>query len=146
MLFDLLREAGVRLPKAIGVTVSTVGAIVLGQGIVSANIVSAEMIIIVAICGMASFVTPKLESEIALLRLSLLFLSAVLGIYGYAVGIIAFCAYISSLTSFGVDFTAYVIPRTKEGAKDGYIRVPWPRMKRRPYAIQKKNITRFKYK
>jgi len=143
LMFDLLREAGVRLPKAIGVTVSTVGAIVLGQSIVSANIVSAEMIIIVAMCGIASFLTPKLETEIVLLRLAFLFLASVLGIYGYAVGVIAFTAYISSLRSFGVEFTAYVIPRTATGAKDGFVRVPHERMKLRPRAIQRLNGVRF---
>lgn len=146
LLFDLLREAGVRLPKAIGVTVSTVGAIVLGQSIVSANIVSAEMIIIVAMCGIASFLTPKLETEIVLLRLLLLALSSMLGIYGYAIGVIAFTAYISSLSSFGVDFTSYIIPHTKSGAKDGYVRVSREGMVRRPYAISKRNKIRFRRK
>ena len=146
LLFDLLRESGVRLPKAIGVTVSTVGAIVLGQSIVSANIVSAEMIIIVAICGIASFLTPRLEGEIVFLRLFLLLLSSMLGIYGYAIGIVAFSSYISSLTSFGVDFTAYTIPRSKEGSRDTFIRVPRGSMVTRPAAIQKKNKIRFKRK
>ncbi len=146
ILFDLLREAGVRLPKAIGVTVSTVGAIVLGQSIVSANIVSAEMIIIVAVCEIASFLTPKLESASFLMRLSFLILSATLGIYGYAIGVVAFCAYISSLSSFGVPFTSYVIPRTKLGAKDVFVRSPWWKMITRPYAIQTRNRTRFRRK
>ncbi|MBQ6846224.1 MAG: spore germination protein [Oscillospiraceae bacterium] len=146
LMFDLLRESGVRLPKAIGVTVSTVGAIVLGQSIVSANIVSAEMIIIVAICGIASFLTPKLEGEIIFLRLLLLLLSSMLGIYGYAIGVVMFSAYISSLTSFGVDFTAYTIPRTKAGGKDSFIRVIRSSLTTRPYAIQKKNKTRFRRK
>ncbi len=144
LLFDLLREAGVRLPKAIGVTVSTVGAIVLGQSIVTANIVSAEMIIIVAMCGIASFLTPKLDGAIAVLRLVFLLLSAMLGIYGYAVCVIGFTAYISSLRSFGVDFTSYIIPHTRDGAKDGYIRVLWERMIRRPYAISRINKIRFR--
>ncbi len=144
VLFDLLREAGVRLPKAIGVTVSTVGAIVLGQSIVSANIVSTEMIIIVAICEIASFLTPKLESVTELLRLAFLVLASTLGIYGYSIGALALCAYISSLSSFGVQFTSYIIPRTKEGAKDSYIRSPWRRMITRPYAISKKNKIRLR--
>ncbi len=146
LLFDLLRESGVRLPKAIGVTVSTVGAIVLGQSIVSANIVSAEMIIIVAVCGITSFLTPRLEGEIVFLRLVLLLLSSMLGIYGYAIGIVAFSSYISSLTSFGVDFTAYAIPRSKEGAKDTFVRAPRESMRMRPWAIQKKNRIRFRKK
>ena len=144
VLFDLLREAGVRLPKAIGVTVSTVGAIVLGQSIVSANIVSTEMIIIVAICEIASFLTPKLESVTELLRLGFLVLASMLGIYGYALGALSLCVYVSSLSSFGVQFTSYIIPRSSQGAKDGYIRSPWRRMKTRPYAISEKNKIRLR--
>ena len=146
LLFDLLREGGLRLPKAIGVTVSTVGAIVLGQSIVTANIVSAEMIIIVAVCGIASFLTPKLETEIILVRLCLLLLAATLGIYGYAIGVIIFTAHISSLLSFGVEFTAYLMPSSCQGAKDIYVRAPWWKMKRRPYAIQRRNLIRFRRK
>ncbi len=144
ILFDLLREAGVRLPKAIGVTVSTVGAIILGQSIVSANIVSAEMIIIVAICETASFLTPKLDSVTEMLRLAFLLLGATLGIYGYSVGVCALCAYISSLSSFGVPFTSYILPRTKAGAKDSYVRSTWRSMITRPYAIQRKNKIRLR--
>jgi len=144
VLFDLLREAGVRLPKAIGVTVSTVGAIVLGQSIVSANIVSAEMIIIVAICEIASFLTPKLESVTELIRLFFLILASTLGIYGYSLGTLILTAHVSSLSSFGVPFASYIIPRSLQGAKDTYVRSPWRRMKLRPYAISKKNKIRLK--
>lgn len=144
MLFDLLRESGVRLPKAIGVTVSTVGAIVLGQSIVSANIVSAEMIIIVAICGIASYLTPKLEAETVILRASFLILASILGIYGYAIATAALTALLSSLSSFGVGFTSYIIPKSASGAKDGYFRLLWEYMKKRPRAISPKNLTRFR--
>lgn len=145
IMFDLLREAGVRLPKAIGVTVSTVGGIVLGQSIVSANIVSSEMIIIVAICGIASFLTPKLETATAVLRLAFLAISSMLGIYGYAIGVIALTAYISSLESFGVSFVSYIIPKTRYGTRDGYIRAPRFLMRRRPRAITKRNKIRFRW-
>lgn len=144
MLFDLLRESGVRLPKAIGVTVSTVGAIVLGQSIVSANIVSAEMIIIVAICGIASYLTPKLEAEIVIVRTFFLILASFLGIYGYAIGTAALAAFLSGLRSFGVGFTSYIIPKSMSGAKDGYFRTLWEYMKKRPRAITTKNRTRFR--
>ncbi len=144
ILFDLLRESGVRLPKAIGVTVSTVGAIVLGQSIVSANIVSAEMIIIVAICGIASYLTPKLEAETVILRALFLILASTLGIYGYAISTAALTAILSSLSSFGVRFASYIIPKSGDGAKDGYFRALWEHMKTRPRAIAQKNLTRFR--
>lgn len=146
ILFDLLREAGLRLPKPIGGTIGTVGGIVLGQSIVSARLVSAEMIIIVAVCAITSFLTPKLDIEIILSRFVILLLSATLGIYGYSIGLIALLVHLSSLKSFDVAYLSYQTAFKKQEAKDVYVRAPWWLMKRRPAAIQKRNLTRLKRK
>ncbi len=146
ILFDLLREAGLRLPKPIGGTIGTVGGIVLGQSIVSARIVSAEMIIIVAVCAITSFLTPKLDIEIILSRAFLLILAATLGIYGFALGVIAILIHLSSLKSFGIDYLSYLSAINPQAVKDVYTRAPWSRMRLRPSAIQKRNITRLRRK
>ena len=146
ILFDLLREAGLRLPKPVGGTIGTVGGIVLGQSIVSARIVSAEMIIIVAVCAITSFLTPKLDIEIILSRFFLLFLCATLGIYGYSVGLIALFTHMSSLNSFNVPYLSYQTATNAQNAKDVYFRAPWWFMLRRPKAIQGRNLTRLKRK
>ncbi len=146
ILFDLLREAGLRLPKPIGGTIGTVGGIVLGQSIVSARIVSAEMIIIVAVCAITSFLTPKLDIEIILSRTFLLISAATLGIYGFALGVIAILVYLSSLNSFGVEYLSYLSAINPQAIKDIYARVPWSHMKLRPTAIQRLNITRLRRK
>lgn len=144
VLFDLIREAGVRLPKPIGGTISTVGAIVLGQSIVTARIVSAEMIIIVAICGITSFLTPKLDQEIIILRGVFLALSATLGIYGFAIAAICAAVHMSALRSFGVEYMGYMTATAPEAAKDVYVRSPWWAMRTRPGMIQRRNITRLR--
>lgn len=144
LLFDLIREAGVRLPKPIGGTISTVGAIVLGQSIVTAKIVSAEMIIIVAICGITSFLTPKLDQEIITLRILFLILSATLGIYGFAIAALIALVHISSLRSFGAEYAGYLTSTAPQQAKDIYVRSPWWDMIKRPGMIQQQNITRFR--
>ena len=143
-LFDLIREAGVRLPKPIGGTISTVGAIVLGQSIVTARIVSAEMIIIVAVCGITSFLTPKLDQEIIVLRILFMVLSATLGIYGYSLAVVIMLVHMSSLRSFGVDYMGYLTDFKPQQAKDVYVRAPWWTMKRRPGMIQHNNLTRLR--
>lgn len=145
-LFDLIREAGLRLPKPIGGTISTVGAIVLGQSIVTAKIVSAEMIIIVAVCGITSFLTPKLDQEIILLRVLFLVLGATLGIYGYAVAVLIMLIHMSSLRSFGVEYMGYLTSLEPQRAKDVYVRAPWWVMRKRPGMIQHNNITRLRRK
>lgn len=144
LLFDLIREAGIRLPKPIGFTISMVGAVVLGQSIVSARIVSAEMIILVALCGITSFLTPKLEQEIIVCRLTFLLFGATLGIYGYALACLLFLLHISELRSFGVDYLAYLTATKKQQAKDVFIRAPWWVMRTRPWVFQQKNLTRFR--
>lgn len=144
VLFDLIREAGVRLPKPIGGTISTVGAIVLGQSIVTAKIVSAEMIIIVAICGITSFLTPKLEQEIIVLRILFLILSATLGIYGFSLAALISMVHMASLRSFGVEFMGYLTALKPQQAKDVYVRSPWWTMRKRPEMIQRQNLTRLR--
>ena len=144
VMFDLIREAGIRLPKPVGFTISMVGAIVLGQSIVTARIVSSEMIIIVAICGITSFLTPRMDQEIIVLRVIFLIFSSTLGIYGYALSILAFLFHISSLRSFGVDYLAYLTATKPQEAKDVYVRAPWWVMRTRPWALQHNNIIRFK--
>ncbi len=144
ILFDLIREAGVRLPKPIGGTISTVGAIVLGQSIVTARIVSAEMIIIVAICGITSFLTPKLDQEIIILRIVFLILSATLGIYGFSLAALIALVHISSLNSFGAEYAGYLTSTAPQQAKDIYVRSPWWDMIKRPGMIQHQNLTRFR--
>ncbi len=144
VLFDLIREAGVRLPKPIGGTISTVGAIVLGQSIVTAKIVSAEMIIIVAICGITSFLTPKLEQEIIVLRILFLILSATLGIYGFSLAALISMVHMASLRSFGVEYMGYLTALKPQQAKDVYVRAPWWTMRKRPEMIQRQNLTRLR--
>ncbi len=146
LLFDLIREAGIRLPKPVGFTISMVGAVVLGQSIVSARIVSAEMIILVALCGITSFLTPKLDQEILAFRLLFLFFGATLGIYGYALAVLILFLHISSLKSFGVEYLSYLPVGSFQQSKDVFIRAPWWLMRTRPWVFQTANITRFKRK
>ncbi len=146
LLFDLLREAGLRLPKPIGGTIGTVGGIVLGQSIVSARIVSAEMIIIVAVCAITSFLTPKLDIETIIYRFVILILCSTLGIYGYSLGVIALLVHLSALKSFDVPYLSYISALKPQEIKDVYIRSPWWVMRRRPAAIQRRNLTRLRRK
>ena len=91
VLFETIREAAIRLPANISNTISIVGALVLGQAAVQANIVSPLMIIIVAATGVASFTIPQysLSTAVRLIRFPLMLLSAVLGLFGLMVGLVA---------------------------------------------------------
>ena len=139
--FEALREAGVRLPKAIGQAVSIVGALVIGQAAVQAGIISAPMVIIVSITGIASFTIPRFNFAIALrmLRFPIILLSGALGIFGLILGILAILIHLCGLRSFGVPYLMPIAPFHFSGMKDTFVRAPRWAMMRRPEQTSKKN-------
>lgn len=136
-MFEALREAGVRLPRAIGSTVSIVGALVIGQAAVQAGIVSASIVIVVASTGIASFAIPRYNFGVAfrLLRFPILALAGTLGFYGIAVGLLALMIHLAALRSFGVPYLAPIAPFVRGNAKNVFFRPPIWSMKKRPELI-----------
>jgi len=132
LVFEALREAGVRMPRAVGSAVNIVGALVIGQSAVQAGIVSAPMVIVVAATGIASFLIPRqaLSASVRLIRFLLLILSGFLGLYGIAIGVIALTIHLVNLQSFGVPYLYPVAPLVPKGLKDLLIRTPSPRLYR----------------
>ncbi|WP_432806722.1 spore germination protein [Paenibacillus lactis] len=142
--FEVLREAGVRMPRAIGSAISIVGALVLGQAAVQAGLVSAAMVIIVSFTAIASFVAPSISisNSARLLRFGFMILAATLGLFGIIAGMIAVLIHLSGLRSFGIPYLVPVAPFIPSDQKDTLIRVPWWAMKRRPRLINTQNVTR----
>ncbi|WP_337098321.1 spore germination protein [Paenibacillus sp. YIM B09110] len=118
--FEALREAGVRLPKQIGSAVSIVGALIIGQAATSAGIVSAPMIIVVAMTGIASFMIPRYSTSVVtrLLRFPIMILAGTLGLTGIMLGFILIVIHLSSLRSFGTPYLSPAAPTSSEGLKD----------------------------
>lgn len=136
IVFEALREAGIRLPKQIGQAISIVGALVIGQAAVEAGIVSAPIVIIVSITGIATFAIPRFNfaSGIRLLRFPILFLAGTLGLYGVVLGFSCIVLHVASLRSFGVPYLTPLGPITVTNLKDILIRAPiWAR-RFRPHA------------
>ena len=104
LLFELLKEAGLRMPKNIGGAVTIVGALVLGDAAVSARLVSAPIVEVTAITGIASFMLPQ-ALGIVMIRLILLVLSSILGLYGYIFGVMGILLHMMSIRSFGIPYT-----------------------------------------
>jgi len=132
--FEILREAGLRLPKQIGQAVSIVGVLVIGQAAVEAGVVSPIMIIVTALTAVASFSIPNYSFASAFipLRLALLFMAAFFGVFGIMVGGVAILVHLASLRSVGVPYLAPYAPMQFSDMKDTVIRVPWWFMHRRP--------------
>lgn len=130
--FELLREAGARLPQPIGQAVSIVGALILGEAAVNARIISAPMVIVVALTGISSFLLPKMIGVFIILRLLFVILSSILGLYGYIFGVMGLFIYLASMKSFGVPYTLNMGAIKPEDIRDTAIRAPWPFMNFRP--------------
>jgi len=142
--FEAVREAGIRLPGIIGQTVSIVGALVIGQAVVSAGVVSPIMVIIIALTEVGSFAVPAYDmaATLRLLRYPLMLLAATLGMFGIAVGLLALLIHLCCLRSFGVPYLSGLTPLTARSAKDIFIRAPWPQMKFRPRPTAQKHAER----
>lgn len=142
--FEILREAGVRMPRAIGQSVSIVGTLVIGQAAVEAGLVSAAMVIVVAITAISNFVFPAFNMAISIrmLRFPLMGLAASFGLYGITIGLIALVLHLTSLRSFGVPYMAPFGPFITADQKDAILRVPLWGMFSRPRLINQRNITR----
>ncbi len=141
--FEILREAGLRLPKAVGQAVSIVGALVIGDAAVSAGLVGAPMVVVVALTGISSFVVPGLTDVTTVTRFVLLILAGFTGLYGVMLGFTGFLTHQLSLRSFGVPYMSPLAPLSVSGLKDVLIRAPWWAMTTRPGLIGK-NSTRQK--
>ena len=133
--FEALREAGVRLPKQIGAAVSIVGALVIGQAAVQAGLVSAPMVIVVAITGISSFMVPRyvFGITIRMLRFPLIILAGSFGLLGIMTGIIAIVLHLCSLRSFGVPYLDPIATPKKRQLKDVLFRAPLWTMDTRPH-------------
>ncbi|TVY08873.1 spore germination protein [Paenibacillus cremeus] len=143
--FEVLREAGVRMPRAIGPTISIVGALVLGQAAVQAGIVSAVMVIVVSFTAITNFVIPSLNMGNAarLIRFVMMILAATLGLFGILCGLMVMLIHLASIRSFGLAYLSPLSPASKQNWKDVFVRFPRWAMKKRPIEFASQhNLTR----
>lgn len=132
-VYEMLREAGLRMPKAVGQAISVVGALVLGQSAVEAGLVSTPMVIIVSTTAISSFAIPSTDmyESVLLPRFILLFLGGTLGLLGLICGIIIIIIKLISTRSFGVPYMEPIAPLIKSELPDIAMRRPiWSKLKR----------------
>lgn len=132
VVFELLRETGLRLPNSIGQALSIVGALVIGQAAVQAKLVSAPMIIVVGITGITGLLVMKLKGGILIMRFALLILSSIIGLYGYIFGMMGLLIYLLNMRSFGIPIMSGITGSGPQDRKDLFVRSPWWFMLNRP--------------
>lgn len=142
--FEVLREAGLRLPRSLGGAVSIVGVLVVGQAAVSAGIVSPILIIIVGGTAVSSFTVPNFPTAnvLRVLRFPILLITGAFGAIGIVFCFILLTLHLVSLRSFGVPYLSPLAPFRADEVAKGLVRQPaWSRTKR-PAAMWQKNIVR----
>ena len=122
--FELLREAGIMMPQGIGNALSTVGGVVIGQAAVDARFISAPLVIVIAFTGLTDLMIPKMKGPIFFMRLYLLVLASMLGLFGCAAGIVSIFAVLAARRSFGFAYTAHLDAPRPENWKDSVLRAP----------------------
>ena len=137
LAFELLREAGIRLPGPMGSALSIVGGLIVGQAAVDANIVSPVVVIVVALTALASFAVPNdnFASAFRLLKFGLIVVGAVAGLPGFVLGLLVILTHLASLESYGIPYLSpYALSSVEpaEEFKDSILRLPLFMMRRRP--------------
>lgn len=141
---ELLREAGIRLPKPVGQTIGIVGGLVIGDAAVQAGIVSPIMVIVVAVTAISSFAIPSYSAGIAfrMLRFINMIAASIFGLYGIVLSLIMMTIHMSRLRSFGVPYLTPLSPSFPRDWRDVVIRAPLLMLAKRPKFMQTQNPER----
>ena len=145
--FELIREGGIRTPSAIGSTLGIVGALILGDAAVAANIVSPILIIVVAITGLSSFAIPNFSFgfHLRVYRFAFTILGYIAGFLGIGIGIYAYLATLCSLKSFGVSYLSPFSPNISGFCLKYFVPPFWKQEYRNDFLAPKKQVAQSKY-
>ena len=136
VLFQILYEVSLRLPRYLGIATSIVGALVLGDTGVQAGLISPPGIIVIALSLISVYTIPTQAPQLTLLRFVFLLIGGTLGLLGIVGAMVYFVSYMSSLNEYDTPFLSPYAPRVKEDLKDALHRTPVEKMKKRPKSIK----------
>ncbi|NOV00378.1 spore germination protein [Paenibacillus planticolens] len=144
LLFELFREAGARLPKVVGQTVTVVGGLIVGDAAIRSGITSPTTLVITSISTIAMYtlVNQTLAGTVTLLRVIILLASTAFGIYGFMMSLIGLTLYVSTLESFGIPYLSPLSPPRFKEMIPAILTKPFRSMKFRPKMLSPKDNTR----
>ena len=149
LAFELIREAGVRVPGSLGNAIGIVGGLVIGQAAVEANLVSPIVVMIVALTALGSMTVPneELAAAFRLVKYGFLILGGYLGIYGIVLGVYLVIGHLAGLISFGIPYLVPFIKKEQKGSRgEGVLRVPLRKRVLRPLYAREEQKIRLKRK
>lgn len=143
-LFEVLNQASIRMPRYFGISLSVVGAIVLGDTAVKAGLISSPSVLVVALSAIGIFCVPDQVGPMSILRFLFLCVSAVTGFVGMIMLTLIIIAYLASLDNFGTPYLAPYAPRIVPDLQDGVMKANSSSMELRPYSIPTANRRRIR--
>lgn len=136
-MYEIMREAGLRAPRVLSTTVSIVGGLVIGETAVSAGLVSAPSLLVVALTAISGYASPRLYEPLALLRLGFLLVGNFLGVWGVMIGFVFLLLEVCGQDSFGVPMLSPVAPFSPRlSMRDVFARFGWKRLSKRESRVQ----------
>lgn len=151
LAFELIREAGIRMPGALSGTIGIVGGLIIGDAAVSANLVSPMAVVIVALSALSSFAIPNEEctSAFRLIKYGFILLGGLLGMYGIVLGLYLLLGHLARLTSFKIPYLMPFIGKDIAGYQDErdlLVRAPMRKMRYRPIYTRRPQRVRLREK
>ena len=142
LIFEILREVGLRMPKAVGSAVGIVGSLILGESAVKAGIISPFVLIIVAFSAVCNFICAPYMNPNAILRFALILAGGFFGLFGFFGASAAALLLGAGKASFGVPYFSPLAPLSAEGLRDFLYMSPIWKMKRVPPAVSGRSAVR----
>lgn len=144
VLFDILREANSRMPRFAGLSLSVVGAIVLGDAAVKAGLLGAPAVMIGALSGIGLYTMPDNTLLFSLLRLVLTLVGGLMGLYGLIIAGLILLSYMIGLYDFGSPYLAPFAPSIEQDKQDALLKKDIANLKKRPHSIRNTNKIRYR--
>lgn len=135
-IYEIMREAGLRLPRPVGHAVSIVGALVIGDAAVTAGLIGSPMVLVVALTAIASFVVPSLQEPVSFLRFGFIIIGGMWGLYGMALAGAMVLTNVGALTAFGVPYLTPISPFDPKAMRDTFVRASFRVLQRRTARIE----------
>lgn len=139
LIYEIMQEAGLRLPRPIGHAVGIVGALVIGESAVTAGIIGAPMVMVVALTAVSGFVVPSLHETISFFKFAFILIGGISGLYGIALGLLFIALNTASINTYGVVYTSPVSPLDLKGMEDVFVRLNWRILTRNKMRVQNLN-------
>ncbi|MBQ1507042.1 MAG: spore germination protein, partial [Ruminococcus sp.] len=135
-VYEIMKEAGLRIPKSLGHAVSIVGALVIGESAVNAGIISASTLMVVAVAAICSYVTSPLYPPILTLRFLFIIVGGLIGLWGIVLASCVAVINMCSKTSLGIPYLSSLSPFAHRTMRDVVLRAPWKNLSRHTIRVQ----------